>query len=50
VHGIPGKDLGLDRSLPVDIAVNGQCALKLDFIHFVFCGWASSMPKQAVNE
>jgi hypothetical protein len=28
VHGIPGKDLGLDRALPVDVAVNGECALK----------------------
>lgn len=27
VHGIPGKDLALDPTLPVDIAVNGQCAL-----------------------
>jgi hypothetical protein len=28
VHGINGKDLGLVRELPVDIAVNGTCALK----------------------
>jgi uncharacterized surface protein with fasciclin (FAS1) repeats len=28
VHGIPGKDLGLPRALPVDIAVNGSCTLK----------------------
>lgn len=27
VHGIPGDDLGLDPALPVDIAVNGACAL-----------------------
>jgi hypothetical protein len=27
VHGIPGTDLGLDPSLPVDIAVDGDCAL-----------------------
>jgi hypothetical protein len=28
VHGIDGRDLGLPQSLPVDIAVNGTCALK----------------------
>lgn len=28
VHGINGRDLGLTRDLPVDIAVNGTCALK----------------------
>lgn len=28
VHGINGKDLNLPRALPVDIAVNGTCALK----------------------
>lgn len=28
VHGINGADLGLASSLPVDIAVNGKCALK----------------------
>ena len=27
VHGIPGKDLGLPPELPVDISVNGACAL-----------------------
>ncbi len=27
VHGINGRDLGLPRALPVDIAVNGSCAL-----------------------
>ena len=27
VHGIPGADLGLDPALPVDISVNGACAL-----------------------
>lgn len=27
VHGIPGVDLGLDAALPVDVAVNGECAL-----------------------
>ncbi|MBN2244292.1 MAG: DUF4397 domain-containing protein [Candidatus Aminicenantes bacterium] len=27
VHGIPGADLGLDPDLPVDISVNGACAL-----------------------
>ena len=27
VHGIPGADLGLDPSLPVDVSVNGACAL-----------------------
>lgn len=27
VHGIPGADLGLDPELPVDISVNGACAL-----------------------
>jgi hypothetical protein len=28
VHGIDGRDLGLAQELPVDIAVNGACALK----------------------
>ena len=28
VHGIDGRDLGLEQALPVDIAVNGACALK----------------------
>lgn len=28
VHGIPGTDLGLDPALPVDISVNGACALQ----------------------
>lgn len=28
IHGIPGRDLGLRPRLPVDIAVNGACALK----------------------
>jgi hypothetical protein len=27
VHGINGTDLGLDEALPVDISVNGACAL-----------------------
>lgn len=27
VHGIPGVDLGLDPALPVDVSVNGACAL-----------------------
>jgi hypothetical protein len=27
IHGIPGGDLGLDAALPVDIAVNGACAI-----------------------
>lgn len=27
VHGIPGIDLGLDLDLPVDISVNGACAI-----------------------
>ena len=27
VHGIPGVDLGLDPALPVDVSVNGECAL-----------------------
>ena len=27
VHGIPGKDLGLDPALSVDVSVNGACAL-----------------------
>jgi hypothetical protein len=27
VHGIPGEDLGLDPLLPVDVSVNGACAL-----------------------
>ncbi len=28
VHGIDGRDLGLARALPVDIAVNGNCSLR----------------------
>jgi hypothetical protein len=28
IHGIPGRDLGLRPRLPVDIAVNGACALQ----------------------
>jgi hypothetical protein len=28
VHGIPGSDLGLPASLPVDITVNGACAIQ----------------------
>jgi len=28
IHGIPGLDLGLDPELPVDVAVNGACALQ----------------------
>jgi hypothetical protein len=28
VHGIDGRDLGAEKFLPVDIAVNGSCALK----------------------
>jgi len=28
VHGIDGRDIGSTPSLPVDIAVNGSCALK----------------------
>ena len=28
VHGIDGRDLGLEQVLPVDIAVNGACALQ----------------------
>jgi len=28
IHGIPGDDLGLDSDLPVDVAVNGACALQ----------------------
>lgn len=28
VHGIDGRELGTARSLPVDIALNGACALK----------------------
>ncbi|MBO9327388.1 MAG: DUF4397 domain-containing protein, partial [Roseiflexus sp.] len=27
VHGIPGRDLGLQPSLPVDVSVDGACAL-----------------------
>lgn len=27
VHGIPGGDLGLDPALPVDVSVNGGCAI-----------------------
>ena len=28
VHGIPGDDLGLPTDLPVDVSVNGACALE----------------------
>jgi len=28
IHGIPGEDLGLDPTLPVDVSVNGACALQ----------------------
>lgn len=28
IHGIDGRDLGLAQELPVDISVNGACALK----------------------
>ena len=28
IHGIPGIDVGLDPELPVDITVNGGCALE----------------------
>lgn len=28
VHGIPGEDVGAARALPVDVSVNGTCALK----------------------
>jgi len=28
IHGIPGEDLGLDPTLPVDISVNDACALQ----------------------
>ena len=28
VHGIPGEDLGLDPNLPVDVSINGDCALE----------------------
>jgi hypothetical protein len=28
IHGIDGRDLGLAQELPVDISVNGSCALK----------------------
>lgn len=27
IHGIPGADLGLDPTLPVDVSVNGACLL-----------------------
>lgn len=27
IHGIPGADLGLDPALPVDVAIDGQCAI-----------------------
>lgn len=27
VHGIPGNDLGLNKALPVDISVDGSCAI-----------------------
>jgi uncharacterized surface protein with fasciclin (FAS1) repeats len=28
IHGIPGEDLGLTPELPVDVALNGACALR----------------------
>jgi hypothetical protein len=28
VHGIPGQDVGLDPDLPVDVSLNGTCALE----------------------
>lgn len=34
IHGIPGGDLGLDPSLPVDIAVNGGCVGALTNFRF----------------
>jgi len=27
IHGIPGEDIGLNNALPVDVEVNGACAL-----------------------
>ncbi len=27
VHGIDGRDLGLDQSLPVDVPLDGACAV-----------------------
>ena len=43
VHGIPGDDLGLDTNLPVDISVNGACALQ----GFVFGEIAGPLPFDA---
>ncbi|HSP06021.1 MAG TPA: DUF4397 domain-containing protein [Acidobacteriota bacterium] len=28
IHGIPGTDIGAPRALPVDVSVDGSCALK----------------------
>lgn len=27
VHGIPGEDLGMDPDLPLDVSINGECAV-----------------------
>jgi hypothetical protein len=43
VHGIPGQDLGLDPALPVDVSVNGACALE----GFVFGDIVGPLPLPA---
>ncbi len=43
VHGIPGDDLGLDTNLPVDVSVNGACALE----GFVFGDIVGPLPFEA---
>ncbi|MDX1613375.1 MAG: hypothetical protein R3300_03635, partial [Candidatus Promineifilaceae bacterium] len=38
-HGIPGDDLGMDTALPVDVDVNGACAIEgLEFGEFYDLG------------
>jgi hypothetical protein len=47
VHGIPGADLGAAATLPVDVSVNGSCALK-NFQFGQIIGPVSLPPGKAV--
>lgn len=47
VHGIPGADLGAGATLPVDVSVNGSCALK-NFQFGQIIGPVSLPPGKAV--
>jgi hypothetical protein len=47
VHGIPGADLGAAATLPVDVSVNGTCALK-NFQFGQIIGPVSLPPGKAV--